>query len=852
MHFPNIDLSISPEDLNNFHLSFIFIFSLLESQLVYSMNFDLISWVNTNPDAYLYQANGIYLPTLLLTQLRSQFELLLLGESKNGVIIPNHSLNGINFRNYEFPFHKEETTFQTYSDVPFTKENWYHYMIFFQPNIKYSIQRSSIFHDGCLFYLNGFSLFSPIELEDIPFYALEDCGLGKIFLKRISFPPTFSSLDVKLIQSYLLLTIMGLPDNFVFRHMYIYPLFVHPSDNFVNKVEVDRFLYVLSPHLVLIGLMHNIQDIDLSVTLCINELVYNSNVLPKVFRIDHFDLGKSKFLNTSLLSCVVQSEYDYLQSTSLSWLNTVNVIENQPNNVEFNHHDKLKSYSHILFGEFPPSSFDTLSLNMSEYKHTGLYPDISVNVAAIFPMIFHIRYHKSLKYLRQYLQIESIHPLLLQCCLTHNSFRRNVSNIGIPPALLAFILSKTGCKNSNGNYCISQYFKFGKRNYVMRYDNSRCDDNERFEFLGDAVIEYLTTLSLFHLFPNMSEGPLSIFRSSIVQNSQLFRLADHLHLNDFLLIDCPAFFIRSKCKFIKLMADALEAIFGLIFVEHSISECQCLLGRLLWWGDLKLNNIWISLPEYPVITWSRSAIQHQTRSTPVFEKLKQFEQSISIDFSFKHLLAKAFTQPSIPFNILSCGSNGTLEFLGDSILQLAISKFIFMNFPHCEGVLSNIRSSIVNNLNLANIGKELNVQPYIILQPHEFITNTMISDVLESLIAVIYLDKGMQYVDVFCQSIFFKSKIIFGDINSKLKLLLYTKICYPFSSLTYVLLNEEGPTNNANLSIGIYFGSQLLGIGQATTRKLAESRAACEALKNIKCIRELISIKRINEVYDIS
>ena len=352
----------------------------------------------------------------------------------------------------------------------------------------------------------------------------------------------------------------------------------------------------------------------------------------------------------------------------------------------------------------------------------------------------------------------------------------------------------------------------------------------------------------------MSEGPLSIFRSSIVQNSQLFRLADHLHLNDFLLIDCPAFFIRSKCKFAKFMADALEAIFGLIFIEHSESECHHLLARLLWWGDLKLSNIWISLPEYPVITWSRHVLElcDAIRSVPVFEKLKKFEQSISVEFSFKHLLAKAFTQSSVPFNVFSCGSNGTLEFLGDSILQLTISRYIFMNFPNCEGILSNIRSSIVNNLSLANIGKELNIQQYIIIQPHDFISNSMISNVLESLIAVIYLEKGMQYVDVFCQTIFFKSNIIFGEINSKLNLLLYARIFYPSSSLSYVLLSEEGPTNNTNLSVGIYFGSQLLGIGQATTRKLAESSAASEALKNIKSIRERISSKRMNNVCNFS
>ena len=816
------------------------------------MSFDAFSWVNTNLDAYIYKVNDIYLPTLLLTRYRDQFELLLLGGTKDRTIFSNHSLFGINFTNYEFSFHKEQTTFKAFNNLPFCKENWYHYMIFFQPNIQYFYQRSSILHGGCIFCLDGFSLFSPIELEDIPFYSSED-SLGKIILKRISFPPTFSSVDVEAIQSYLLLTIMGLPENLIFPYMYIFPLFVHPSEySGGSNLEVDQFLYVLSPHLVLIGLMNNIQEVEFPVTPSINELVYNSHVLPKVFRVDQLDLEKSKLLNTSLISSVIQSEYFNLRSTSLSWLKTVNASENQLKNVKCKHDEKLKPYSHIIYREFPPLSFDTLSLNMLDYQRTGLYPDITVNVAVIFPMIFHIRYHLSLNYLKQYLQIENLSPLLLQCCLTHNSFRRNVSNIGIPPALMAFILSKTGCKNSNGNYYISQYFKIGKRNSVVRFENSRYDNNERFEFLGDAVIEYLTTLSLFHLFPNMSEGPLSIFRSSIVQNSQLFRLADHLFLNDFLLIDYPCFFIRNNCKFIKLMADALEAIFGLIFVKHSLSECQILLGRLLWWGDLKLNRIWISLPEYPVITWSRNALLHHSRPVTVFEKLKQFEQSISINFTFKHLLAKAFTQPSIPFNIFSCGSNGTLEFLGDSILQLTISKYIFMNFPHCEGVLSNIRSSIVNNLNLADIGKELNLQPYIILQPHEFINNSMISNVLESIIAVIFLDKGMQYVDMFCKSIFFKSRIIFGDIHSKLKLLLYTRIFYPISSLTYVLLNEEGPINNTNLSIGIYFGSQLLGIGQATTRKLAESRAANEALKNIKYIRELITSNHLNTVYSIS
>ncbi|KAI6646831.1 Ribonuclease 3 isoform X1 [Oopsacas minuta] len=798
-----------------------------------------ISWVDPNPELYFYKDTDLLLPTSLLSQIRAQFSCLFLNNPPKTDSSHPSDID-VNFLTPKVSFHLEETTFQAFNRTSLNANNWNLYRIVCTPDFEYSFHRSSIRHKGSTFSLFGFSLFSHIVLQDIPYYAFDCTSDAIVTIEKIQNPPHFSMVDVELIQSCLILNIMGLPNSVIFNYFFMFPLFVLSPDADHSICQSEN-IYILSPHEVLIGLLNNLENITSSSSCILNELVYNSNVLPKVLRVDHIDLINSTIINTSLSSSILRSKCNF-RSTSQTILNDCNGSEIQTQN---RYH--LPEYIHELYSHKPFHSlktyFESNSFKIYEYQHTGLFPDVSIQIAVILPLIYHIRLHLSLSHLKHYLCLKNVNSLLLECCLTHSSFKRNISNLGIHPALFALIISKTGFVNRNGNYCISLYFKMNrKRSHQLR--KFLHSNNERFEFLGDAVIEYLTTVSLFHLLPNESEGSLSIFRSSIVQNCHLFLLADHLFLKEFILMGYPTQSIPNSCKFNKFTADALEAIFGLIFIEYSLSECQKLLGRLLWGNNVKLNNVWNNLPEYPVVTWSRRVDHYYSRcSNSVFDNLKQFQETISITFSHIHLLAKAFTHPSVPFNVNSCGSNGTLEFLGDSILQLLISKYLFIHVPRSEGVLSNIRSSVVNNINLIKIGKELNLQSYIILQPHEDIHNYMIADVFESLIAAIYLDKGMKYADTFCQSIFFKSRVSFAATNPKLKLLIYSKRFFPTSCLVYESLTIEGPTNNTTLSIGIYFGSQLLGIGSGTTRKVAEARAANEALRNLKYIRQSLCCK---------
>ena len=792
-----------------------------------------ISWMDFQNEIYFFDNdNGGIRPSPLLTHVRFQFTKFLLENPSISFVIPNHGLIDYDVISFQSFFHREKDTFHGFVEDDLDQNLWFAYNIIPERNLEMSSQLSSIIQNGLIYLLNGFSIFSPISLSSVPKFTMQSNGCV-IRLHSLRTPQPFSMKDIQLIQLYLYSTVMGLPKTTLSPYFFIFPLFM-------RTITTPNFsCSVLTPHQVLIGLLDNIKEIVSSKFLIMNELVYNSINNPKVLRVDQIDLNRDEIIHSSFTSHIICSELFELESLSKLWSKYLDEYDSFPKRLrylyqEFVDADIIQNRSH----QFHKLNVDTISLSIQGFKHTGLFPDLSMGMTLVLPLVHHIRYHLSLPYLQQYMNIHFKDPLLLECCLTHSSFKRDKPKLGIPPALLQYSLSKTGTlKNS---HFFSSLYKHTKRT------NSECnhlftdgDDNERLEFLGDAVIELLTTVSLFHIFPDSSEGPLSIFRSAIVQNCHLGHLASQIFLTDFLLLDIPNQSPHDKFILKTFSADALESIFGALFLEQSLSECQKLLGRLLWSDNLLLNNLWNDLPQYPAITWSKFMSKVGPPSLfDAFEKLKIFEQSIGINFLSKNLLAKAFSQPSIPFNIYTCGSNSALEFLGDSILQFVVSKYLFINVPQVEGILSSLRSTIVNNRTLSLIGEELKLSSYVILQPNESVNDYVLADVFESLIAVIYLDRGMNFVDKFCEIIFFKSSKFYPETNPKLTLMIYCNKLSHSSFISYELLDKEGPSNNTRYTVGVYLGSQCLATGVGITRKVAEANAAREALNNVRISRK--------------
>ncbi|KAG7231293.1 hypothetical protein INR49_012124, partial [Caranx melampygus] len=180
---------------------------------------------------------------------------------------------------------------------------------------------------------------------------------------------------------------------------------------------------------------------------------------------------------------------------------------------------------------------------------------------------------------------------------------------------------------------------------------------------------------------------------------------------------------------------------GAVYLEGGLDEARQLFGRLLFDTE-DLREVWLNFPPHPL------------------QKLTSFEDSIGVLFTHVRLLARAFTLRTVGFNHLTLGHNQRMEFLGDSIMQLVATEYLFIHFPdHHEGHLTLLRSSLVNNRTQAKVAEELGMQEFAITndktkRPVALRTKTL-ADLLESFIAALYIDKDLEYVHTFMNVCFF-------------------------------------------------------------------------------------------------
>ncbi|KAH0617990.1 hypothetical protein JD844_016841, partial [Phrynosoma platyrhinos] len=287
---------------------------------------------------------------------------------------------------------------------------------------------------------------------------------------------------------------------------------------------------------------------------------------------------------------------------------------------------------------------------------------------------------------------------------------------------------------------------------------SRINHNERLEFLGDAVVEFLTSVHLYYLFPSLEEGGLATYRTAIVQNQHLAMLAKKLELDRFMLYaHGPDLCRESDLR--HAMANCFEALIGAVYLEGSLEEAKQLFGRLLF-NDKDLREVWLNYPLHPLQLQESNTDRQLIETSPVLQKLTEFEDAIGVIFTHVRLLARAFTLRTVGFNHLTLGHNQRMEFLGDSIMQLVATEYLFIHFPdHHEGHLTLLRSSLVNNRTQAKVAEELGMQEFAITndktkRPVALRTKTL-ADLLESFIAALYIDKDLEYVHTFMNVCFF-------------------------------------------------------------------------------------------------
>ncbi len=218
--------------------------------------------------------------------------------------------------------------------------------------------------------------------------------------------------------------------------------------------------------------------------------------------------------------------------------------------------------------------------------------------------------------------------------------------------------------------------------------------------------------------------------------------------------------------------------------------------------------------------------------------LKDFQPVIGYEFKDIALLERAMTHSSYSGG-KNRGSNERLEFLGDSVLQLTVSQYLFTNMTtEPEGGMTKLRASIVCENSLYNFAKRIDLGSYLLLGKGEEITGgrerrSILADAFEALIAAIYLDGGMQqameFILRFVPSIdaIKSGKVKLGDYKTILQEIIQQN---PEEHVTYEVSEEDGDNHHKIFFATVMLNGQGIGKGSGHSKKEAEQAAAKEAI----------------------
>ena len=223
-------------------------------------------------------------------------------------------------------------------------------------------------------------------------------------------------------------------------------------------------------------------------------------------------------------------------------------------------------------------------------------------------------------------------------------------------------------------------------------------------------------------------------------------------------------------------------------------------------------------------------------------QFSDFEKKIKVVFKNKSLLKQAFTHRSYinENGGTSHSHNERLEFLGDAVLELIVTDFLYKKYPnYTEGELTALRSALVNAIIISEIASEVGMNDYLLLSKGEAkdygkARMYILANTYEALVGAIYIDQGYDVTNKFItKTLLPKTEEI---VNKKLwrdaKSLVQEK-AQEFVSVTpaYKVLQQSGPDHDKHFTVGIFFGGELIAEGKGKSKQEAEQSAALGALK---------------------
>ena len=224
------------------------------------------------------------------------------------------------------------------------------------------------------------------------------------------------------------------------------------------------------------------------------------------------------------------------------------------------------------------------------------------------------------------------------------------------------------------------------------------------------------------------------------------------------------------------------------------------------------------------------------------DRLKELEQKIGYKFRDFSLLERAMMHSSYTNerSLPKYQCNERLEFLGDAVLELVSSEFLFKGSPKMpEGELTKTRASMVCEPSLALCARDIDLGSYLLLGKGEEATggrmrDSVTSDAMEALIGAVYLDGGFTSAKEFIhrfvltdledKKLFYDSKTILQEMVQAEKL----------GTITYRLVKAEGPVHNKSFHTEVLIGNKVSGKGVGRTKKASEQQAAYEAILSLR------------------
>jgi ribonuclease-3 len=221
---------------------------------------------------------------------------------------------------------------------------------------------------------------------------------------------------------------------------------------------------------------------------------------------------------------------------------------------------------------------------------------------------------------------------------------------------------------------------------------------------------------------------------------------------------------------------------------------------------------------------------------------KDFEKKTKITFKDKNLLKQAFVHRSYINENPGEGlfHNERLEFLGDAVLELIVTDYLYKKFPtHTEGELTSLRSALVNAVIISEVASAMGMNDFLLLSKGESKDNGkarqyILANTFEAVIGAIYLDQGYEEANKFVTDSLLPNtdEIVNKKLWRDAKSLVQEK-AQEFAGVTpaYKVMEEAGPDHDKHFTVGIFFGGDKIALGKGKSKQEAEQKAAEAALK---------------------